>query len=597
MYVATDTIWVLLGAVLVFFMQPGFAMVETGFTRAKNAGNIIMKNFMDFALGSIVFWVIGFGLMFGKDIAGLIGTPDFFVTGDYGASYPSMAYFIFQTVFCATSATIVSGAMAERTRFSVYCVYSCVISALIYPISGHWIWGGGWLMQLGFHDFAGSLAVHTVGGVAALIGAWMLGPRLGKYNEDGSVNAIPGHSLTLGALGVFILWFAWFGFNGGSTVCATGDEALLSMSHIFVTTNMAAAVAATTTMCFTWVRYGKPDISMTLNGALAGLVGVTAGCDLVSVAGSAAIGFICGIDIVLAVELFDQKLKIDDPVGAISVHCVNGILGTILVGIFAQKGGLLYGGGVHMLAIQCLAVAAVVSYVAVSMLILFKLLDLTLGLRVDKHEEIVGLDIEEHNLASSYADFLPVPDGFTFATAAASMAGAVPAFAGVGSGEAAALAGKMMEAGSHGGTISRGFDPDLPTPAAMTAEGRPKLTSVTIITSQDRFEALKTALDQLGITGMTVTSVMGYGLQKGHPEMYRGAVVQSRLMSKVKVEMVISAIPVEELVAVAKKVLYTGKYGDGKIFIHPVEDVVKIRTGETGFDALQDHPLEEEPLV
>ncbi len=584
MYVATDTIWVLLGAVLVFFMQPGFAMVETGFTRAKNAGNIVMKNFMDFALGSIVFWVIGFGLMFGKDIAGLIGAPDFFVTGDYGASYPSMAYFIFQTVFCATAATIVSGAMAERTRFSVYCIYSCVISALIYPISGHWIWGGGWLMQMGFHDFAGSLAVHTVGGTAALVGAYLLGPRIGKYGKDGSVNAIPGHSLTLGALGVFILWFAWFGFNAGSTVCATGDEALISMSTIFVTTNMAAAVAATTTMCFTWVRYGKPDISMTLNAALAGLVAITAGCDLVSVTGAATIGLISGFLVVLAVEFFDQKAKIDDPVGAVSVHCVHGIFGTIAVGLFSVKDGLFYGGGFKLLVTQLIGVAAVVAYILVIMFVLFKILDHTLGLRVSEEDEITGLDISEHNLSSSYADFLPAPEHFTRA------AEAVPAEAmKIPTG---AIEIPLTAPQEEAGLQSASHPADASKPEAVPKSGRTGMSLVSIITSTDRFDALKLALDRLGITGMTVTNVLGYGLQRGHKEMYRGAVVPSKLLPKVKVEMVVSAIPVSAVVEVAKEVLYTGSYGDGKIFISTVDDTVKIRTGQTGFAALQDYPIE-----
>ena len=395
-YVAADTIWVLIGAFMVFFMQPGFAMVETGFTRAKNAGNIVMKNFMDLCLGSIVFWIIGFGLMFGTDIGGLLGTPDFFVQNDYGASYPSWAFFIFQTVFCATAATIVSGAMAERTKFSVYCMYSILISAIIYPISGHWIWGGGWLAEMGFHDFAGSTAVHMVGGVAALVGAKLLGPRIGKYNADGSVNAIPGHSLTLGALGVFILWFGWFGFNGGSTVCATGDDVLTSMGRIFVTTNLAAAAAATATMFLTWLRYGKPDVSMTLNGALAGLVAITAGCDTVSVPGSFAIGIIAGIVIVFAVEFFDQVLKIDDPVGAISVHGVCGALGTLLVGIFAVDGGLLYGGGTDLLLTQATGVIAVAAYIGIVMTFVFQIIDKTIGLRVTTREEIAGLDMEEH---------------------------------------------------------------------------------------------------------------------------------------------------------------------------------------------------------
>ena len=569
-YVAADTIWVLIGAFMVFFMQPGFAMVETGFTRAKNAGNIVMKNFMDLCLGSIVFWIIGFGLMFGTDIGGLLGTPDFFVQNDYGASYPSWAFFIFQTVFCATAATIVSGAMAERTKFSVYCMYSILISAIIYPISGHWIWGGGWLAEMGFHDFAGSTAVHMVGGVAALVGAKILGPRIGKYNADGSVNAIPGHSLTLGALGVFILWFGWFGFNGGSTVCATGDDVLTSMGRIFVTTNLAAAAAATATMFLTWLRYGKPDVSMTLNGALAGLVAITAGCDTVSVPGSFAIGIIAGIVIVFAVEFFDQVLKIDDPVGAISVHGVCGALGTLLVGIFAVDGGLLYGGGTDLLLTQATGVIAVAAYIGIVMTFVFQIIDKTIGLRVTTREEIAGLDMEEHGLASSYADFMPAVEDFHGAVSAAEAAEA-----GVTVTHVTAAAGATSAA-----TVGKPAD-------------TPKMTKIVIITSQLRFEMLKDALDKLGITGMTVTKVLGYGLQKGNTEYYRGAEVSVHLLPKVKVELIVSAIPVEAVVAAAKKVLYTGKYGDGKIFIYDVENVVKIRTGEEGYDALQDKPLEE----
>lgn len=553
-FAATDTIWVLIGAFLVFSMQPGFAMVETGFTRAKNAANIVMKNVMDMCLGSIVFWIIGFGLMFGTDIGGFIGTPDFFVQGDYGASYPSTVYFIFQTMFCATAATIVSGAMAERTNFLVYCIYSVVISAFIYPISGHWIWGGGWLAQMGFHDFAGSTAVHMVGGVASLIGARMIGARIGKYNEDGSVNAIPGHSIPLGALGVFLLWFGWFGFNGASTVCATGDDVLTSIGSIFITTNMAAAAGATATMIYTWARYGKPDVSMTLNGVLAGLVAITAGCDMVSPAGALIIGLLAGVLVVVSVEFFDQTLKIDDPVGAISVHGVCGAFGTIATGLFALDGGLLYGGGTDFLLIQILGVAVVAAYVGVAMTIIFKVLDKIFGLRVSEEEEIKGLDMEEHGLLSSYADFMPTAP---------------------------------VEA-----PVAVYTAPAAVKTSAVKPEGAAKLSKVVIITSQNRFEALKTALDKLGITGMTVTKVLGYGIQKGQTEMYRGAEIAAHLLPKVKVEMIVSAIPVADVVNTAKTVLYTGKYGDGKIFVYDVEDVVKIRTGETGFDALQDKPIE-----
>lgn len=571
MYSSVDTIWVLLGAALVFFMQAGFAMVETGFTRAKNAGNIVMKNMMDLSLGTIVFWVVGFGLMFGKDINGFIGIPDFFVQGDYSGegSYPSYAYLIFQTVFCATAATIVSGAMAERTKFISYCFYSVIISAIIYPISGHWIWGGGWLAEMGFHDFAGSTAVHMVGGVAALLGAKILGPRIGKYDKDGKVNAIPGHSLTLGAMGVFILWFAWFGFNGCSTVSATGDETLVSMGSIFVTTNMAAAAASTATMIFTWLRYGKPDVSMTLNGALAGLVAITAGCDVVTPAGACAIGVIAGIVVVLVIEFVDQKLRIDDPVGASGVHGACGALGTILTGFFAQKDGLFYGGGTDFLLTQITGVIAVICWVVITMTIVFTIINKTVGLRVSENEEITGLDMEEHGLLSSYADFMPVLETANLTT---------------------------KKDGSH----SQPAFVEVERPESVQVEDnrRPatgdvhKLTKVAIVTSQNRFEALKVALDKIGITGMTVTKVLGYGLQKGNSEMYRGAQVASHLLPKVKVELIVSKIPVRTVIDIAKTVLYTGKYGDGKIFIYDVENVVKIRTGEEGYAALQDMELE-----
>lgn len=396
---ALDAIWLLLGTSLVFFMQAGFAMVETGFTKAKNAGNIIMKNLMDFAIGSIIYWILGFGLMFGKSLGGIVGVP---MLLDGWSDQSNFVFIIFQTVFCATAATIVSGAMAERTKFISYLIYSAFISAIIYPVVGHWIWGGGWLFKLGFHDYAGSTVVHSVGGWCALIGAKMLGPRIGKYTKDGKVNAMPGHSLTLGALGVFILWFGWFGFNPASS--ADGTNLLLN-GRVFVTTNMAAAVAATTTMCFTWIKYGKPDISMTLNGALAGLVGITAGCDMVSVWGAMAIGCICGIAVVLIIELLDHKLKIDDPVGAIGVHCGCGTIGTLCVGLFAVKGGLFYGGGIHLLGIQLLGVISVAIWTVICITLLFTGIKKTVGLRVSKEEEIDGLDLHEHGLASSYSDF------------------------------------------------------------------------------------------------------------------------------------------------------------------------------------------------
>ncbi len=556
---AVDTIWVLLGAVLVFFMQAGFAMVETGFTRAKNAGNIIMKNLMDFALGTIIFWVVGFGLMFAGD-GPLIGGLDFLIRGDYSVagSLPSGAVIIFQTVFCATAATIVSGAMAERTKFSSYCVYSLVISALIYPVSGHWIWGGGWLSQLGFHDFAGSTAVHMVGGVAALVGAKILGPRLGKYSKSGKVRAIPGHSLTLGALGVFILWFCWFGFNGGSTVSMTGD-AISSATNIFITTNLAAAVSTTAVMCITWLRYGKPDVSMTLNGSLAGLVAITAGCDVVSPLGAACIGLIAAFVVVFGIEFIEKKVKIDDPVGAIGVHGMCGATGTLLVGLFATDGGLLYGGGVKLLGTQALGVVSVMAWVSITMTIVFQIIKHTIGLRVSPEEEIRGLDIMEHGLESSYADFFttdPMNE-----TAAKSAGIAPPA-------ETIPVTKVTAESASD--------------PTAI------KMTKIVVITKQSKFEALKTALETLGVTGMTVVQAMGCGLQKGMPEYYRGVEMEATLLPKVKVEIVVCKIPVDTVVAAIKKALYTGHIGDGKIFIYDIENVIKVRTGEEGYDALQD---------
>lgn len=560
MYSALDTIWTLLGATLVFFMQAGFAMVETGFTRAKNAGNIIMKNLMDFAIGTVVFWFIGFGLMFAGN-GSLIGGIDFFIQGDYSSSIPTFAFVIFQTVFCATAATIVSGAMAERTKFSSYCLYSLIISAVIYPISGHWIWGGGFLSQMGFHDFAGSTAVHMVGGVAALIGAKILGPRIGKYSKDGTAHAIPGHSLTLGALGVFILWFAWFGFNGCSTVSMTGNDSILSASSIFMTTNMAAATATVTVMIITWIRYKKPDVSMTLNGSLAGLVAITAGCDMVTPVGAFFIGLIAGFAVVFAIEFIEKKLKIDDPVGAVSVHGVCGCLGTILTGLFAVDGGLFYGGGFSFLSVQLLGVISVIVWVAITMTIVFLIIKHTVGLRVSEKEEIEGLDKQEHGLESSYADFMPI--NYSYNT-------------------------ESLEVTNNNDNNTKTNNIDTIPVVYNTSKSDAKFTKIVVLTKKDRFEILKVALDKLGITGMTVTNVLGYGMQKGSTDFYRGVPLEVTLLPKVKVEIVVCKIPVDTLVKVIKKALYTGKIGDGKIFIENIENVIKIRTNEEGYDALQD---------
>ncbi len=399
-----NIVWTMLGAFLVYFMQAGFAMVEAGFTRSKNAGNIIMKNMMDFVMGSIFFFLIGFGIMFGGDNP-IIGTNGLFnpnALADADGLFnglPVGVFLIFQTVFCATAATIVSGAMAERTKFSSYLIYSACISVFIYPITGHWIWGGGWLADLGFHDFAGSTAVHSVGGWCALIGAKILGPRIGKYDKNGKPQAIPGHNLPIGALGVFILWFCWFGFNCGSTTAATTN-----IGDIAMTTNLAAVAATLVTLILTWVRYGKPDVSMTLNGSLAGLVGITAGCDVVSYWGALAIGVISGVAVVFVIEFVDRKLKIDDPVGATGVHWACGCIGTILVGLFDQTQGLFYGGGVSFLVTQCIGVLAVGAYTVVLAFIIFTVIDKTVGLRVTKEEEEDGLDVHEHG-CSAYADF------------------------------------------------------------------------------------------------------------------------------------------------------------------------------------------------
>ena len=391
-----DTVLMLLAAMLVFWMQPGFALCEAGFTRSKNTVNILMKNFVDFMFGSLLIFFFGFGFMFGGDGAGFIGTPNWGDLSFYKGELPVEGFLIFQTVFCATSATIVSGAMAERTKFSMYLVYSAVISLLIYPVEGHWTWGGGWLSQMGFHDSAGSAIVHSVGGVLALIGAIALGPRLGKYGKDGKSRAIPGHNLALASLGVFILWLGWFGFNPGSQLAATGEVNRIAISHVFLTTNMAAVAGGVATMFLTWIKYGKPSLSLTLNGILAGLVGITAGCDVVSPIGAVGIGLVCGVVLVFAIELIDHKLHIDDPVGAASVHGVCGILGTVLTGFLSTDAGLLYGHGWSFLGVQCLGILVIDLWAAACGFLLFFGIKKVAGLRVEPRVEEEGLDIYEH---------------------------------------------------------------------------------------------------------------------------------------------------------------------------------------------------------
>lgn len=565
-------VWFLIGAALVFWMQAGFAMVETGFTRAKNTGNILMKNLMDFCIGTVVFIVIGFSLLLGEDLVGFIGKPGFDIFTSYGSF--DWSNFVFNLVFCATTATIVSGAMAERTKFLSYCVYSAIISALIYPIEAHWIWGGGWLAQLGFHDFAGSCAIHMVGGLCALIGAKLVGPRIGKFTRDKSgkvtkVNAFPGHNITIGCLGVFILWLGWYGFNGAA---ATSMDQLGS---IFATTTIAPAIATVVCMVFTWIKYGKPDVSMCLNASLAGLVGITAGCDVTDAFGSICIGVVSGLLVVFGVWLLDYKLHVDDPVGAVAVHFCNGIWGTIAVGLFATTSapgndtfvGLFYGGGFELLGKQLLGILAVCGWTAVTITITFLIIKAIFGLRVSEEEEIVGLDVCEHGLTSAYAGFSIMDVGNT-------MVMDVNENTDLGTDDYAAASKVQKDAAVK----------VVKAPEAL-ATG---IYKVTIIAKLSRYEKVKKALNDLGVTGMTVTQVMGCGIQKGAGEMYRGVEVDATLLPKVKLEVVVSKIPVDSVIEAAKKALYTGHIGDGKIFVYSVDKVVKIRTGEENEAALQD---------
>ena len=550
------SVWYLVGAVLVFFMQCGFAMVETGFTRAKNAGNIIMKNLMDFCIGTVVFMLLGYGIMNSEHyFFGLIGRPEYQLFTDfYGFNWSN---FFFQLVFCATSATIVSGAMAERTKFLSYCIYSAVISAVVYPIEAGWVWNGqGWLAQLGFVDFAGSAVIHMVGGIAALIGAILLGPRIGKYTKqkDGSVqvHAIPGHSLTMGALGCFILWFCWYGFNGA----AASDPA--QMAWILGNTTIAPAVATVTCMIFTWLKNGKPDVSMCLNASLAGLVAITAPCATVDALGAFVIGAVAGILVDVVVEFLDFKLHIDDPVGAVGVHCANGIWGTIADGLFNTESGLLYGGGFAHLGVQVLGFVTIAAYTAVVMTIVFKAIKATVGLRASAEEEIMGLDITEHGLTSAYADFLPSYPG--------TIGGENPS--------------KAVDVS--------GLEPLPLTPHLATHTGSDRLTRVSIICKEERFPVLRDTMAALGVTGMTVSNVMGCGEQLGKTGQYRGVEMSMNFFPKVQVDIVVSKISPELVVAAAQKARRTGGEGDGKIFVYNVENVVKVRTGETDYDALQD---------
>lgn len=574
MYSATDVIWVLIGAILVFFMQAGFSLCEAGLTRAKNTGNILMKNMMDFCIGTPCYWLVGFGLMF-AGAGPLVGGLDPLIRGTYDfGTLPTWCYAIFQTVFCATAATIVSGSMAERTNFKAYCVYSAAISLVVYPISGHWIWGGGWLASLNFHDFAGSTCVHMVGGLIACLGAAMLGPRIGKYGKDGKAKAIPGHNMTAVALGVFILWFCWFGFNGGSTVAMSTDSDMVLASLVMFNTNLAAAVATCVAMIFTWVRYGKPDVSMTLNAALAGLVAITAGCDCVTPVGAFFIGAVAGVLVVVGVEFFDNVAKIDDPVGAVSVHMINGMWGTIAVGLFSNGGdgvgvGLFYGGGFTQLGVQLLGIVSVSAYVLIVMFIIFKLIDKTIGLRVPAEVEIDGLDIHEHGLVSAYAGFA-ISD-------VANPDMEVNENTDLGEEDVSKASARQMDAAVK-----------VVKSTIVDGEYDTGMHKVSIICRLARFDALKNSLNKLGVTGITMTQVMGCGIQHGASEKYRGVEMDASLLPKIKVEVVVSKIPVDAVIEAAKKALYTGHIGDGKIFVYNVTRVVKVRTGEEDFEALQD---------
>lgn len=573
------SVWFLIGAALVFWMQAGFAMCEAGFTRAKNTGNIIMKNLMDFCIGTVVFILIGFGLLLGEDIVGIIGRPGFDIFTNY-ANF-DWSNFVFNLVFCATTATIVSGSMAERTKFLSYCVYSAVISAIIYPIEAHWVWGGGFLAQMGFHDFAGSTCIHMVGGISALIGAAILGPRIGKFerNKEGKVtkvNAFPGHNLVAASLGVFILWLGWYGFNGAA--CTSVEQ----LGSVFVTTTIAPALATVTCMIFTWLRYGKPDVSMCLNASLAGLVAITAPCDVTDAFGAIVIGIVAGLLVCFGVWFLDYKLHVDDPVGAVAVHCLNGIWGTIAVGLFATNTapgysiadsagnelvGLFYGGGFKLLGIQIFGFLSVAAWTVVTITITFFAIKKILGLRVTEEEEILGLDSTEHGLASAYSGFSIMDVSNTL--------------------------NMDVNDNTDLGQSDYVFASQVQKDAAVPVVTGPVHTDsaihkVVIIAKLSRYDKLRKAMNDLGVTGMTVTQVMGCGVQKGSGEMYRGVEMDATLLPKVKVEVVVSKIPVDSVIEAAKKTLYTGHIGDGKIFVYSVDRVVKIRTGEEDVEALAD---------
>ena len=585
-------VWFLVGTALVFWMQAGFAMCETGFSRAKNAGNIIMKNLMDFCIGTVMWFICGASLMLGSNILnGFAGGFSFDVFTNYGSF--NYSAFVFNLVFCATTATIVSGSMAERTKFSSYCIYSAIISALIYPVEAHWTWGGGFLAQMGFHDYAGSNCIHMVGGICAFIGAWMVGARIGKFDRDKNgkvtkVNAFPGHNLVIAALGVFILWLGWYGFNGAA---ATDVETLGS---VFLTTTVSPAVATVVCMMFTWLRYGKPDVSMCLNASLAGLVAITASCDVTDCTGAAIIGAVSGLLVVFGVWFNDNVTHVDDPVGAVAVHMFNGIWGTLAVGLFATATapgfalagiheGLFYGGGFTQLGLQCIGILVTAGWTVATILVAFTIIKKTIGLRVTEEEEIMGLDTTEHGLPSAYAGFsiMDISNTLTVSVNENTNLGLDPY-------EEASEAKRnaaVPVVRADGGGLAAESDGVLNAELTGIDTG---MSKVVIIAKLSRYDALKRAMNELGVTGMTVTQVMGCGIQKGAGERYRGVEIDATLLPKVKLEVVVGSIPVDDVIEAAKKALYTGHIGDGKIFVYPVSRVVKIRTGEEDIAALQD---------
>jgi len=583
-----DSLWMMLATFLVFFMGLGFATLESGFCRSKNTVNIMSKTFLVFSVSSLSFLLLGWGLMFGGDNP-IVGTQKLFILGlsDESLSFykdtvtpdvPFWGKFFFQLVFCGTAAVIVSGAVAERIKFLSFIIFSFLLTLIVYPVVGHWVWAdGGWLSKLGFLDFAGDTVVHSVGGWAALAGVLILGPRIGKYDKNGKSRAIPGHNMSLAAIGVFVLWFGWFGFNPGSVMNFKNPAEVL---HVLVNTNTAAIAAVLTATATAWIFIGKPDLGMTMNGGLAGLVGITGSCAFVSIGSALIIGAIAGILVVVAVLFFDKN-RVDDPIGATSVHLVCGIFGTLCVGLFAQKGvgvarissdsnfipGLFFGGGFKLLGIQILGIVAVGAFVFVSSLLIWFLIKIVMGIRVSAKEEIHGLDIGEHgNFA--YPDFSIV----------------------------APIMGTDIEDGTAdippieiSKAASDVVTPEAAIPVVNRARSGAKMTKVTVITNNDKLSLLHTALHKIGITGLTVANVVGHGMQRGHTEYYRGAPVTIRMLPKVQIDIVICKVPLQTVIDTVKKVLYTGNVGDGKIFISDIENVIKVRTGEEGYDALQDN--------